>query len=363
MRTLEKITIENFKSIRKQELKLGRLNVFIGGNGTGKSNLIQVFKFLRELVNQRLAKYTQVKGGADNLLYFGRKRSRTMRFQLEFGEGDRSNAYEVLIGSTDAGSLFVDKETAFYHERDKYKQPYDKVLSVGTPEALLKMSQHISARQVMHDLDSYRVYHFHDTSDTAAVKTWCDVEDNRVLHPQAENLAAFLYLLQQKFPDHFRNIVDTVRQIAPFFESFRLEPSRLNTGKILLEWREKGSDGYFSATSMSDGTLRFVCLATLLLQPELPAVILLDEPELGLHPAAITLLADLLGSASERTQVMVATQSVTLVNQFKPEQVWTVNREDGQSVFKHLQDHDMTAWLENYSLGDLWEKNILRARP
>jgi predicted ATPase len=104
-------------------------------------------------------------------------------------------------------------------------------------------------------------------------------------------------------------------------------------------------------------------LATLLLQPELPAVVLLDEPELGLHPAAITLLADLLSSASNRTQVMVATQSVTLVNQFDPEQVWAVDRADSQSVFRHLGGSDMSAWLDDYALGELWEKNVLGARP
>jgi predicted ATPase len=215
----------------------------------------------------------------------------------------------------------------------------------------------------MKDIDSYRVYHFHDTSDTAGVKGTADVEDHRVLSPQAENLAAFLYWMQQKKPDHFANIEDTVRQIAPFFDEFRLEPSRLNESKIRLAWKEKGSDAYFNASSLSDGTLRFICLSTLLLQPDLPSMLLLDEPELGLHPAAVALLADLLTSAATRTQVIVATQSVTLVNHFSPDSVWTVNREDHQSVFKHLASADMTAWLDDYALGELWEKNVLGARP
>jgi predicted ATPase len=215
----------------------------------------------------------------------------------------------------------------------------------------------------MSDLDSYRVYHFHDTSDTASVKRAADVEDNRVLRPQAENLAAFLYWMQQKQPDHFANVQDTLRQIAPFFEEFRLAPSKLNEAKILLEWKEKSSDAYFSASSLSDGTLRFLCLVTLLLQPQLPAVVLLDEPELGLHPAAVTLLADLLSSAATRTQVIVATQSVTLVNLFAPESVWAVDREDNQSVFRHLSQQDMATWMDDYGLGDMWEKNLLGARP
>ncbi|MCX6924117.1 MAG: AAA family ATPase [Verrucomicrobia bacterium] len=155
----------------------------------------------------------------------------------------------------------------------------------------------------------------------------------------------------------------TLRQIAPFFEEFRLPPSKLNESKIRLEWKEKGSDAYFNASSLSDGTLRFLCLTTLLLQPQLPAVVLLDEPELGLHPAAVTLLADLLSAAATRTQVIVATQSVTLVNLFEPESVWAVDREDSQSVFRHLSQQDMSTWMDDYGLGEMWEKNILGARP
>jgi predicted ATPase len=363
MRTLEKLTITNFKSIREQELALGRLNVFIGGNGAGKSNLIEAFRFLRELVNQNLAAYTGIKGGADSLLYFGRKRSPEMSFFLEFGQGDTANAYRVRLLGTEDDGFVISEETAFYHERNKYPQPYRRPVSSFSKESKLRSVDHICERQVMRDLDSYRVYHFHDTSDTAAVKGAGDVEDNRYLRPQAENLAAFLYWLQQRQPDYFANIQDTVRQIAPFFEEFRLSPSKLNESKIRLEWKEKGSEAYFNASSLSDGTLRFLCLTTLLLQPQLPAVVLLDEPELGLHPAAVTLLADLLSSAATRTQVLVATQSVTLVNQFEPESVWAVDREDNQSVFRHLIRQDMTAWLNDYGLGELWEKNVLGARP
>ena len=363
MRTLEKLTIKNFKSIREQTLALGRLNVFIGANGSGKSNLIEAFRFLREMVNQNLAEATMIRGGADKLLYFGRKRSPEMSFQLEFGDAATGSGYWVRLRSTDEDSFVIADERAYYDELKKGQMPYDIVFSAFSLESKIKKSDHVVAIEVMRDMDSYRVYHFHDTSETAAVKNTGDVEDNRVLRPQAENLAAFLYWMQQKQPDHFANIQDTLRQIAPFFQEFRLAPSKLNESKIRLEWKEKGSDAYFNASSFSDGTLRFLCLATLLLQPELPAVVLLDEPELGLHPAAVALLADMLSSAATRTQVIAATQSVTLVNQFEPESVWAVDRVDEQSVFRHLSRQDMTEWLDEYGLGDLWEKNILGARP
>jgi predicted ATPase len=364
MRKLETLTVRNFKSIRDQTLRLEALNVFIGGNGSGKSNLIEVFRFLREIVEQNLAGYTAKKGGADTLLHFGRKHSPLMEIRVEFGVGEQSNAYDVTLTGTDTDELMIGYEAVSYQNKEHFpRRPYDRELASYTRESMLIGDPHEPARQVAADLASYRVYHFHDTSDTAPAKGTSDVDDNSFLRPQADNLAAFLYLLQETQPDSFANIRDTVRQIAPFFQDFLLSPSRLNPSKIRLEWKERGSDTYFNASSLSDGTLRFICLATLLLQPKLPPLILLDEPELGLHPAAIALLADLLSSAASRTQVIVATQSVTLVNQLTPEQVWAVDRIDQQSVFRHLSTADMADWLDDYALGELWEKNLLGARP
>lgn len=364
MRRLEKLSIKNYKSIHDQTLPLGQLNVFIGGNGVGKSNLISAFRFLREVVTQNLAGYTATKGGADTLLHFGRKTSKSMSFSLEFGEGNRANGYKLWLLPTDDDSFLIRLEQATYQDKKAYPhKPFDIPVASNVRESGLREHRHQCARQAMSALESYRVYHFHDTSDSAPMKATGSIEDNRFLQPQAENLAAFLYWMQEKNADHYRTIVDTVRQIAPFFDDFRLAPSRLNESRIRLEWREKGSDAYFNAHALSDGTLRFICLVTLLLQPEPPAVVLLDEPELGLHPAAVSLLADLLSSASTRSQVLVATQSVTLVNQFGPEDVWAVDRKDHETVFKHLSEDDMSQWLDDYSLGELWEKNLLGARP
>lgn len=363
MQTLEQLKVNNFKSIREQTLRLGRLNVFIGGNGAGKSNLVGVFHFLNRVVVGDLQNYTGEAGGADSILYFGRKQSPSLSVELEFVRGHDANGYAFELRPTAEDRFIFSSESFWYHDRSRYPEPLSTHLGGGHSEARVQHSTENIARYVRDDLDSYRIYHFHDTSSSARVKQTCDLDDNRRMLHDAGNLPAFLYRLQQNHAGHFRNIEDAIRQIAPFFEGFRLEPSRLNPDKIRLEWKEKGSEAYFNASVLSDGTLRFMCLATLLLQPILPAVILLDEPEIGLHPAAISLLADLLESAAQRTQVLVATQSVTLVNQFTPESVWVVEREDRYSIFKHLESADMSAWLENYSLGELWEKNILGGRP
>ena len=363
MRILEQLTVTNFKSIRDQELKLDRLNVFIGGNGSGKSNLVGVFHFLNQVAGSELQTYVGVAGGADSVLHFGRKHSPELAIGLEFGRGTDANGYRFDLVPTEEDAFIFKDEFIWYHDRARYPAPYTISLGSGHKEAKLPKSKEHVAGYVRSDLESYRIYHFHDTSATARVKQTGNIDDNRMLRHDAGNLAAFLYRLQQASPTHFHNIEDTIRQIAPFFEGFQLEPSRLSPDKIRLEWKEKGSDAYFNAHALSDGTLRFMCLATLLLQPSLPSVVLLDEPELGLHPAAITLLAALLQSAAVRTQVLVATQSVSLVNQFTPDDVWIVEREEGASVFRHLKETDLSIWLDGYAIGELWEKNVIGGRP
>lgn len=363
MRKLNHINVKNFKSIRDLDLDLKSLNVFIGANGVGKSNFIGVFKFLNQIVEGNLQAHIGASGGAERILYFGRKTSEALSLDLSFD--DSVNGYQCVLKPNAEDSLILDSEQVWFHDKLKYSRPYFESLGAGHPETRLEKATSNSrvSGYVLSDLKSWKLYHFHDTSESARVKQTSDIEDNRILQPDARNLSAFLYRLQKKNPDYFENIQDAVRMVAPFFDRFNLQPSRLNEEKIRLEWKEKGTDTYFNGSSISDGTLRFICLATLLLQPTLPSVILLDEPELGLHPYAITVLAGLLKQAATKTQVMVATQSVTLVNQFEPSDIIVVDRQDGQSVFRHLDTANMAKWLDDYGLGDLWEKNVFGGRP
>ena len=210
------------------------------------------------------------------------------------------------------------------------------------------------------------VYHFHDTSSTAAIKQTSDIYDSLRLRADAGNLAAYLYMLQNSdFRPYYERIVETVHLIVPFFDDFVLQPQIDNPNLIHLRWKDKGSADALDVSALSDGTLRFMCLTTLLLQPEtlLPSIILIDEPELGLHPSAINVLAGLLRSASTQTQVIVSTQCVPLVDQFDPEDIIVVERDADQSTFRRLKTEELAHWLEEYSLGELWEKNVLGGRP
>ena len=214
-------------------------------------------------------------------------------------------------------------------------------------------------------LDSWRDYHFHDTSSTSAMRKTADVDDNRFLRADASNLAAYLYLLQQAHQPEYQLIRKTVQRVAPFFDDFHLEPLRSNPDKVKLEWIHKSSDAYFDASSLSDGTLRFICLSTLFLQPlpYRPSAIIVDEPELGLHPYAITMLASLVRAAATETQVILSTQSAWLLDHFQPEDVLVADLEQGATTLKRLQSQDLAVWLEEYSLGQLWEKNQFGGRP
>lgn len=393
MPALNRIVVKGFKSIKSLNLQLGQLNIFIGANGSGKTNFIQLFRLLNQIVNGNLQLYVGKRGGSEKLLYYGAKITEAIEIYAEFS-GEKANLFNTykctLIPNDEDRFVFGQEEigiydTKQYHDSQNfdfeiredmapYLNPLKYDLGKGHFETKLLETKLYgddttykspNAEQVIDAINSWQVYHFHDTSDNAAVKKIGNIHDNEFLRPDASNLAAYLYLLKNKYPSHYRNIIDAIRSMAPFFNDFNLRPLALNEEKIRLEWYEKGSDMYFNASHLSDGTLRFICLVTLLLQPKemLPATILLDEPELGLHPYAINLLVGLLESVSHHTQVIVSTQSVTLVNQCYPEDIVIVERENGESIFTRLDEEDIAVWLEDYALGELWEKNIIGGRP
>lgn len=362
MKMLEKVEIRGLKSIREAALPLRSLNVMIGANGSGKSNFIGAFGLLRELVEGRLQSAVAKAGGASSLLHHGPKHTETIDLKLVYG----SSGYEVELTHSEGDRLFIEREACWY-QGEGYSSPDVVDVARGERESALRTeaAEHpgtISAH-VLGALRSSSVYHFHDTSRTAPVKQKGALDDNAVLRADAGNLAAFLFRLQKTNEAAYRRIVAVTRQVAPFFDDFELGGDRLAGDRIQLEWRERDSDAYFNAHALSDGTLRFICLATLLLQPSPPSLILLDEPELGLHPFAIAQLAAMLESASTRTQLLVGTQSVTLLNQLDPEAIVVVDRKDGPSTFRRLEPGEVAAWVDDYALGDLWEKNVIGGRP
>jgi predicted ATPase len=356
---LKEIKIDGYKSIKSQTIKLKDINLLIGQNGAGKTNFISLFRFLRNIIEGRL-KNVSLKAGAENLLFYGSKETKAIEIFLDFSP----NVYEITLQPSNIDSLIVANERCGFHDH-YYPKPYwESVISSDEESGLSKNVKKSKITSYVYDvLSEWRVYHFHDTSESAGVKKYCSISDNMFLFEDASNLAAFLYVLKETQNEYYERIVKTVQLVIPFFKDFVLRPNPLNEENIRLEWQDKFSDKTFSANEFSDGSLRFICMATLLLQKTLPKVILLDEPELGLHPSAITILAGLLKKASKRSQVIVSTQSVNLVNEFDAEEIIVVERDNEQTVFNRLESAKLESWLEDYSLGELWDKNVIGGKP
>lgn len=362
---IKSLTIKGFLSIKNlEEFPLNALNVLIGSNGAGKSNFIAYFKMLNELIESRLQYWTSVRGSPDRILSFGIKNTNILESIVSFGLYD----YIFQLEPAMDGSFIFTKENLKF----KNSAARNTIVNFRSGQKESKLKEQFDKEgeksffaSCYHSISNWKIYHFHDTGDKALMKWPGAVHDNAYLRHDASNLAAYLYRLANETPETYEKIRQTVQLAIPFFDNFLLKPQTLNTGEELinLQWQQQNNDYPFWPSQLSDGSLRFICLATALLQPEPPTTIIIDEPELGLHPYAIALLASMLRSASKKMQVIVSTQSVPLVNEFEIEDLIVVEREKGASIFNRLKNKDYKDWLKEYTVGELWDKNILGGRP
>ncbi|MDE0183888.1 MAG: AAA family ATPase [Candidatus Poribacteria bacterium] len=364
MSAIDWITVKGLRSIKSiEKLELRPINVLIGPNGAGKSNLLHVFSLLNAISDGQFQNYISRSGGANRVLYFGAGTTQHLTIHISF-ENEKYR-YEIKFDADDFDGMYPSDENAAYWDKERCpNQPYKEPLIGRAGEAGIRIphrrSQAISG--VRSHLMRWRVYHFHDTSSTSPLRTISYQSDNRCLRADGSNLASLLFRLREKHENYYDLILRTVRLVVPFFV---LELFTLKRDKIRLEWRHDGNDNYFDAHSLSDATLRFIALATLLLQPRRlrPTVILLDEPELGLHPSTIAILASLIKQASVETQIVLATQSSLLLDHFDPDDVLVTNRVEGATQFTRLEGEKLKNWLKDYRLGELWEKNHFGGRP
>lgn len=390
--SLDKITIKGFKSIKAlDDFALNKLNVFIGANGAGKSNFIEVFRMLRaalelnlpNLQNANLQSYFTAGGGFRDYLYNGTGENNNISVELMFGE----NGYKLELSQTANSSVMIQDEERYWSGSGW------KVLGGGhvRPNIVVMKENSgyqssVCAEKYVYDaISGWYIYHFHDTSQHAPMKRAEIVQDKNYLRFDASNIAPFLlnlkrcrdgeqiylwtyrsneYIHLQAGDFAYNRIVETIKLVTPFFDDFILEPVEVGPKTTVnLSWKQNGSDYPMQPYHFSDGTLRFICLVVALLQPSPPSTLIIDEPELGLHPYAVGILAELIKAAAERTQVIVSTQSAALLDCFAPEDVVIVNREKGESVFKRLEQGELDNWLKDYSLGELWSKNVINGGP
>lgn len=367
---LNKLTIKGFKSIKSiEDFEMKSLNVLIGGNGAGKSNFIDVFRLLRAMMelslpglnNVNLQSFITDGGGISDFLFNGPKITEQIEIEMLFGD----NGYRFKLAPTADENVLINDEERYYenssagwwHMGSGYAKP--KLLKEKNGPGVA--GRRSIAYYIYEAIRSWRIYHFHDTSKTVSMRRLEIIEDSSFLRFDAANIAPFLLRLKEEEQKSYKEIIETIRLVTPFFDDFILKPDK--NEKVRLDWNQKGSDYPMRPHFFSDGTLRFICLATALLQPEPPTTMIIDEPELGLHPYAIEILAELIEAASKKTQVIVSTQSPTLVDYFTPENIIVAVRENGASVLKKLNETELVDWLKEYSLGDLWRKNVIAGGP
>jgi predicted ATPase len=367
MNRIRRFEIKGFKSIQSTALDAGAVNVFIGANGAGKSNLIAFFRMLSWMVKSvdRFQEHIGTLGFASSVLFDGPAVTREVEGLVEM-ETDRGfNEYAFRLSRSGQDQLFFAEERVRYSDKTlagRTERWTD--LGFGHTQSQLPstVSSNKSVKVISALLKSIFIYQFHNTAPDAPIRSAWSVTDGRFLKENAGNLGSFLYQLEQNASAHYVRIVQYIQTVLPFFDNFELTPDR---GQVLLRWREKNSAQTFFAGQASDGMLRIIALIALLAQPpaDLPAVIFIDEPELGLHPAAITLLAGLIRKASQNSQLFVATQSASLLDAFSADDVIVIERIGRPSTFRRLHTNDLEDWLKDYSLGELWVKNILGGRP
>lgn len=372
---LKRIELRGFRSVSPRspaEIDVGDVTVLLGANGAGKSNLVLFFKMLGFMMTSSLQNFVG-RQGVSQLLFRGPKATESLEFILYFSSRTVRNTYGVKLSFGLPDRLFVSGESVT-HLREGHRQPQEYYLPVGRNEVSIKEDTcedtRKTSRVIAKFLSGVRAYQFHDTSEAAHIRGRSYVDDSKYLLSDGGNLAAFLKRIKEseEFRPYYERIVRHVRRVMPQFGDFMLESPSDNERCVRLNWRDSwGNDYLFGPDQLSDGSLRFMALAALFLQPPqlMPEVLVVDEPELGLHPAAIVELAGMVRIAAQNSQVLLATQSPRLVDEFSPEQLLIIEFDEKErcSVFRRLDTEALREWLERYSLSDLWEKNVLGAQP
>ena len=346
---MDKIVIEGYKSFKSIELELKPINILIGSNGSGKSNFLSFFEFLNRIYEQKLTEYVALNGGIDKYFFQGGKVTEAIKAAVYF----ERNSYTIEL--RDGNGKFVFTKEAFgYNSSYTYIGHFNNEAQIKAYNGLTR------GDYIKNYLSEIKKYHFHDTGKSSPfTKDSHIINDSYFLYEKGDNLAAFLYGIQKNNPVVYKRIVKVIQSIAPYFSDFYFNVSPSET--VRLQWTDKYSSTTYGPTDLSDGTIRFIALTTLFLQPNPPKVIIIDEPELGLHPMAIQKLAGLIKSVSGKgTQIIIATQNCDLISQFNAENVVTVNQINGETVMKRLNDEELRNWLDDYTLGELWKQNLLK---
>jgi predicted ATPase len=354
MQFVKYLQVSGWKSIVDQSLELRALNALVGPNGSGKSNLLAIFRLINELVGGRLQQHLAQLGGPIDLLHHGESQADRMELILQLSTDTGESCWRGCWIMTPQGRmLFAEEEISFC--RHGHDVPYARALGTGhhesrLPEIAERGDQ--TARVILNLLSRSRYYNFHDASERATMRGPCFVDAHRFLFPDGRNVAALLERYRVSQPEVFERIQTAVRTAYPHIESLLLEPTTNPPRCLLLCWKRRDRSCIYGPLQLSDGALRFIALATLLLQPEneLPLLIVLDEPELGLDPRATDVLSRMIAHAVQHCQILLATHSAVLIDSISPDDVVVVEDGGNGSRFQRMDAESLDHWLNRYSL-------------
>lgn len=358
---INEINVSGYKSIKESTIKLNNLNILIGENGAGKSNFLSIFNFINQIVDENLQRWVKLNGGADNILYYGRKVTDKVSIEIKFN----NDKYFIELSPT-RDILMIEKEFLSYTSPGGHL--YDSSTTINKYESNLRREALLNPNdipyKILESMRNWKIYHFHDTSINSPIKTLNKINETELLRANGSNLTSYLYFLKNHHPKNYLLIEKCIQLVAPYFDKFKLEPDISNNKVIYLKWFSKGFEHQMSIDDFSDGTLRFICYAALLQQPQelIPQTVIIDKPELGLHPKALELLASMIKTLANEKQIIISTQSVELINHFDIEDLIIVDRIKEDSKFRRLEYQEFEQWLDDYSVGDLWNKNLLGGR-
>lgn len=366
---LTELEIRGFKSIAYDSpltLRFGAVNILLGANGAGKSNIISFFKMLSYMMTGALQRYIAEYGTGEFFLHYGAKKTPSLRASMRFNGNQCYDIYSFCLTNAVPNRLIISSEEIQWEgPKTKNNFPGVKQLLSDFNESALIYSTGIAEKSVFRLVSGCKVYQFSDSSSSASMRAASPVDSAHYLQSEANNLASFIYYLKQNYKDSYNRIAAYVREVVPQFNDFYLEPER---NYISLKWTDVSPNDYvLSAHQFSDGSIRFIALATLLLQPEetMPHVIIIDEPELGLHPYAIDQLTEMIKDASLHAQIIIATQSPAIIDGFSADEVTIIERDSAtqSTIARKLNAVDYKEWCDEYTLSELWDKNIIGGRP
>lgn len=365
---LTHVEIRGYKSIAYDTpltLELGNINILLGANGAGKSNIISFFQMLSYMMSGQLQQFVEQFGTNRNFLYYGPQKTPILSGTLQFENAASFDKYEFSLTNASPDRLIVSSEKIEWGKKSGVQIPFSQSLEPLFKESALTVATDQTSRTIHRILSSCKVYQFHNSSNDGPLRHASTVDSAHYLQAKGNNLASFLYYLKRYYPDSYRRIVEYVQMVVPQFRDFYLEPIR---EYVSLQWVDTSlNDFVFTADQLSDGSIRFIALATLLLQPErtMPNIIIIDEPELGLHPYAIDQLAEMIKDAALHTQIIVATQSPHLIDNFDIGNITVIeqNPEKRSTVARKLPEEEFKEWLEDYTVSELWDKDIIGGRP